>query len=420
MHAVPSYVGGTQRVTVPRSGRSGFPSGRGGERHFGCGRQSWMFAHLGSWRPLSQAAPSGDDCAANRLSQREWPTTVWSFARFLQAWWKSGRDRKCPSRLSFGGKSSPSRWRLGDRASSAVHLPLEQGDARLEPAFGSGSTSTMAAGFGRRDERGFSKRFRLCSRFQLVAEAARHRPATAAPVNNRLGSRGLAHEMRESAMVGAAAASAAVALKAGQPAPASAGAPRLASSGGRCCGSLALSVLTHGEAAVLGAREVYRHPPVARRGGDMQRQQCQTYSTTGGGQYRQSWAHSARLAEARLRELVRMGCSSHVRRQARGTRGRCSFRRALAPLRPCKAQRDVSASWRARSFVGEVLDNASCRLGNIVESLGARFDNKLVAEIDDRHLLLLAVRLTGRETRRERKAAAVAWRGGPSPGRADS
>jgi len=214
-----------------------------------------MFAHLGGRRPLSQASPSGGGCAANRLSRCERPTTVWSFARFLQAWWKSGRDRKCPSRLSFGGKSSPSRWRLGDRASFAVHLPLEQGDARLGSAFGSDSHPNHGTGFGRRDERGFSSRFRLCSRFQLVAEAARHRPATSAPVNNRLGSRGLAHKMRESAMVGAAAASAAVALKAGQPAPASAGALRLASSGGRCCGSLALSVLTHGEVAVLGARE---------------------------------------------------------------------------------------------------------------------------------------------------------------------
>jgi hypothetical protein len=82
-----------------------------------------------------------------------------------------------------------------------------------------------------------------------------------------------------------------------------------------------------------------------------------------------------------------------------------------------QAQGDVSASRRARSTVGGVLGNASCRLGNIVESLGARFDNKLVAEIDDRHLLLVAVSLVGRETQRERKAAAVAWRGGPSPGK---
>jgi hypothetical protein len=192
-------------------------------------------------------------------------------------------------------------------------------DARLESAFGPDSTSTHGTGFGRRDRRGFSSRFRLCSRFQLVAEAARHRPATAAPVNNRLGSRGLAHQMRESAMVGAAAVSAAVALKAGQPAPTSVGAKRLASSGGRGCGSLVLSVLTHGEAAVLGARELCRHPPVALREGDRQHQQCQTYGTTGGGQYRQSWAHYARFAGASLRELVRMGCSSHVRRQAHGT-----------------------------------------------------------------------------------------------------
>lgn len=82
-----------------------------------------------------------------------------------------------------------------------------------------------------------------------------------------------------------------------------------------------------------------------------------------------------------------------------------------------QAQDGVSASWRARSILGEVLGNASCRLGNIVESLGARFDNKLVAEIDDRHLLLVAVSLAGRKTRQERKAAAVAWRGGPAPGK---
>jgi hypothetical protein len=43
-----------------------------------------------------------------------------------------------------------------------------------------------------------------------------------------------------------------------------------------------------------------------------------------------------------------------------------------------------------------------------VESLGARFDNKLVAEIGDRHLLLMAVTPADRKVRWGCKAAAVA------------
>jgi hypothetical protein len=129
-------TGTITRSSMPGSGRSGVPGGREGERHFGCGRQSRCSRisavdgpgrrRLPRGAAAPQASPSGGGCAANRLSQRERPTTVWSSAGFLQARWKSGRDRKCPSCSSFGGKSSPSRWRLGDRASSAMHVPLDQ------------------------------------------------------------------------------------------------------------------------------------------------------------------------------------------------------------------------------------------------------------------------------------------------------
>lgn len=49
------------------------------------------------------------------------------------------------------------------------------------------SAASQSPGFGRGGARGFSKKLRLCSRFQLVAEVVWHHAALSAPVNNRPG-----------------------------------------------------------------------------------------------------------------------------------------------------------------------------------------------------------------------------------------
>mgnify|MGYP003571978883 CR=1 FL=1 len=63
------------------------------------------------------------------------------------------------------------------------------------------SAASRKSGFGQATRRVF-KRSRLCSRFQLVAEAARHHMALHAPVNNRLGGAGLAYGLRERVVFG--------------------------------------------------------------------------------------------------------------------------------------------------------------------------------------------------------------------------
>jgi hypothetical protein len=137
----------------------------------------------------------------------------------------------------------------------------------------------------------------------------------------------------------------------------------------------------------------------------------------GGGQCRWSRAHNARLVWSSFsRSLFGWAAARRcaVKRTALEVRVRFGERWRLCQL--CKPKVAFRRRGGRPGMSGGVLGNASCRLMNIVESLGARFDNKLVAEIGDRHLLLLAVTPRDREIQRGRNAAAVALGGGPVPG----
>jgi hypothetical protein len=179
--------------------------------------------------------------------------------------------------------------------------------------------------------------------------------------------RGLAYGLRERMMVGGAAASVVVASKALQRFPASVGGVTHASSGGRCRGSFVPVTLTRGRGSGPWRSRPCRHPPVeivGATGGISSARRTARYTADNAG-------GRGRPAGAAPRSLFVTGCSSPcaVKRTAPEVGVRFGdHRRLRGTLR-------TKTTFRRRGGtqgIGAVLGDASRRLGNVVESLGAR------------------------------------------------
>lgn len=75
-----------------------------------------------------------------------------------------------------------------DWVGSRKRVPLDEGSLAGGAVFRGGAVTATAVVFGRMSRRGF-KKFRLCSKFLLVAEAGTRRVARGAPMNNRQAAR---------------------------------------------------------------------------------------------------------------------------------------------------------------------------------------------------------------------------------------
>jgi len=114
---------------------------------------------------------------------RERPTTVWPSVWRFQAMQESGSDKKCPGE-PLGGKSSTPRWRLGRCSQPCGCRRRPQSDEARPVGFLRDAHRLDAAAASAGAAQRVFNTSRLCSGFQLVAEAARHLVALQLPVNN--------------------------------------------------------------------------------------------------------------------------------------------------------------------------------------------------------------------------------------------